>query len=78
MFYIYVLWSTKINKRYIGSTQDVKKRLKEHNRGSNKFTKGGKPWKVVYTEAYDTKSKALKREIFLKSGIGRKWLDENL
>ena len=76
MSYVYVLWSAKLRKRYVGSTQDVHKRLFEHNRGSNKFTKGGIPWKLIYTEEFQTKSESLKREKYLKSGQGRKWLDE--
>jgi putative endonuclease len=76
MFYVYVLWSEKLLKRYIGSTENIAKRIDEHNRGCNKFTKGGKPWVQIYSEEYISKSEALKRENFLKSGQGRKWLDE--
>ncbi len=78
MYYIYVLWSSKLIKRYVGSTDNVKKRLGEHNRGSNKFTKGGIPWIKVYQEEFSTKTEALKRETFLKSGQGRAWLDKRL
>ena len=51
-----------ISKRYVGSTDNVKKRLDEHNRGCNKFTKGGIPWIKVYQEEYSTKTEALKRK----------------
>ncbi len=78
MYYVYVLWSAKIKKRYVGSTEDVENRLKEHNRGSNKFTKGGIPWIKLYQEEYPTKTEAIKREKFLKSGVGRSWLDNML
>jgi putative endonuclease len=78
MYYIYVLWSSKLQKRYIGSTDIVGKRINEHNRGSNKFTKGGIPWTKIYQEEFQTKTEALKREKFLKSGQGRAWLDEKL
>ena len=62
MYYIYVLWSSKLIKRYVGSTDNVEKRLDEHNRGSNRFTKGGIPWITVYQEEFSTKTEALKRE----------------
>ncbi len=78
MYYVYILWSTKLSKRYIGSTAQIEKRLMEHNHGNNKFTKGGTPWIKIYQEEYTTKAEALKRERFLKSGQGRKLLDEKL
>ncbi len=78
MYFIYVLYSNKINKRYIGSTSNISKRLIEHNSGKSKFTKSGIPWKLVYSEKYETNSEARKRELFLKSGVGRKLLDNLL
>ena len=78
MFTVYVLWSEKLQKRYVGSCEDLRIRIMQHNSGESKFTKGGIPWILIYTEEYQTKSDARKREIFLKSGIGRKWLDENV
>ena len=77
MYFVYVLWSLKLSKRYVGATEDVVKRFHEHNNGNNKFTKGGIPWILIHQEEYLTKTEALKREYFLKSGQGRKWLDEN-
>ena len=76
MFYIYVLWSEKIQKRYVGCAENTDKRLIQHNMGKNRFTKGGIPWILIYTEEYSTLSLARKRELFLKSGIGREWLDQ--
>ena len=76
MYYVYVLWSDKLKKRYIGTTDDVIKRLNEHNRGSNKYTKGGIPWRMIYKEEFVTKTETLKREKYLKSGQGRAWLDK--
>ena len=75
MYFVYVLWSQKLRKRYVGSSDDSESRLGEHNRGSNKFTKGGIPWIKIYQEEFQTKTEAIKREKFLKSGQGRKWLD---
>ena len=78
MFYTYVLFSPKLNKRYIGSTSDLTKRLAEHNAGKSRFTKSGIPWILVYSESYSSNSDARKRELFLKSGFGRKFLDDIL
>ena len=76
--YVYVLWSDSLRKRYIGSCRDLEKRINEHNRGKQQFTKGGKPWRLIYSEKYDSYSDARKQEIFLKSGVGRKFLDKLL
>ena len=79
MFSVYVLRSLKNNKRYVGYTsKDIFKRLKEHNNGCNKWTRQNSPFKVIYSENYNLKTEAIKRERFLKSGQGRKWLDENI
>ena len=78
MYTVYVLWSEKIQKRYVGSTKDIDVRLKEHNSGGNKFTKGGIPWVKIYEEKYETVTNARKRELYLKTGIGRKYLDRIL
>lgn len=75
MFYVYVLWSDKLQKRYVGFTADLIKRVTEHNSGKSPFAKSGIPWKIIYTENYITGSEALRREKFLKSGVGRKFLD---
>ena len=68
----------KFNKkiRYIGITNDLKSRLHEHNREHNKSAKLYKPFKLIYAEKFRDYKKARKREKFLKSGTGRKFLDE--
>ena len=76
MYYSYVIWSNKLLKRYIGSTQNIEKRLNQHNSGKTPFTLRGIPWILIYSESFETKDEAIRREKFLKSGIGRKWLDE--
>jgi len=76
MFYVYVLKSLKNSKRYIGYTNKTpKERLIEHNSGSNKWTRANKPFELVYKEIFSDKTIARKREKFLKSGQGRKFLD---
>jgi len=76
---VYVLKSLKNSKRYVGQTsKDVQQRLKEHNRNCNKWTKENGPLKLIYAEEFISKSDAMRRERFLKSGQGRKWLDEHI
>lgn len=66
MFYFYILHSTKTGRYYIGSCEDIGKRLARHNAGLVQSTKFHLPWKVVYTEEYKTLSEARKREYQVK------------
>ncbi|MBD3359620.1 MAG: GIY-YIG nuclease family protein [Candidatus Buchananbacteria bacterium] len=77
MFKTYVIKSITHKTRYIGSCEHLNKRMKEHNAGKCKYTKSRCPWELVYFEELETRTEARKRENFLKSGKGRKWLDEN-
>lgn len=73
MYYTYFLISEVNNKCYVGSTsKDPKLRLLEHNNGSNKWTNENKPFKLIYYESYECKTDAIRRELFYKSGVGRR------
>jgi len=78
MWYVYLLLSKKINKWYIGSTKDLRKRILTHNAGKNKSTKYGIPWKLIYYEVGLNKDDARAREKYLKSGVGRMFLKNRL
>lgn len=75
MFAAYILFSEKLKKRYVGSSEDPIRRLEQHNRGKTAFTSRGMPWKLKYIEFYETRPRAAARERFLKSGAGRVFLD---
>jgi len=74
--FVYVLESLKDRKRYIGISKDPNRRLKEHNSGDTKLTKGRRPFRLVYREKYSNRLEARSREKYLKSGIGREFLDD--
>lgn len=74
MFTVYVLKSKTTGKRYIGQTSDIKKRLSAHNSGDSRYTKNRGPWDIVYREVYQTRSEAILREKFFKTGKGRDFL----
>uniref|UniRef100_A0A832DG00 GIY-YIG nuclease family protein n=1 Tax=Ignavibacterium album TaxID=591197 RepID=A0A832DG00_9BACT len=74
-WYTYILYSTKINKYYVGVTEDLNWRLERHNMGWGKYTKSGIPWEIVYYETYNTKSEALKREREIKNKKSRKYIE---
>ncbi len=76
-YYVYVLESLRNGKRYVGSTAKAPEiRLREHNGGSNRWTRQNGPFKLVYYEECESKVEASRRERFLKSGAGRKIRDE--
>ena len=81
MITIYVLESLIDTTWYTGIAKNVESRLKEHNAGKNRFTKGHRPWKIIYTEKQADWISARAREKYLKSAAGkiwlRKWLEEN-
>jgi putative endonuclease len=74
MYYIYVMRSQSTGRLYIGHTDNIQRRLIEHNSGMSKSTKGRGPWELIYQEEYTTRGEAMKREYFLKSGKGREIL----
>ncbi|MDD4607233.1 MAG: GIY-YIG nuclease family protein [Patescibacteria group bacterium] len=66
MFYVYVIKSQKDNMTYIGSTNDLKRRFNEHNKGLVKSTKPRIPFELIYYEAYKSEADARRREHNLK------------
>ena len=80
VYFVYVLQTNYKNKKitYVGYTNDLKKRIKLHNLGKGaKFTRGRK-WKLIYSEKYLNKKKALSREYYIKKDKDfRKLLKKN-
>ena len=76
-YFVYVL-ENEIGRWYIGQTNDLVARIRRHNDQKVKSTKNRGHWNIIYKEELLTRSKALKREEFLKSGVGRKFLKELL
>lgn len=77
-YYIYVLFSLKDKRFYIGFTEDLKRRLTEHATGFVSSTKARRPLKLIHYEYFIEKADAKAREVFLKSGFGRTQLKESL
>ena len=78
MFYTYILKSKKNDKFYIGFTNDLRKRFKEHNDGKSTYTRGRGPYDLIYYEACLEKEDARSRELYLKSGRGRRYINSRL
>ena len=78
MHFVYVLYSARFDRSYVGMTANISQRLAQHNSGRTKSTKAFIPWKVVHTELYTSRTEARHREIYLKSAAGRRWRKKNI
>ena len=75
---LYIIKGLLTGKKYIGITNNLQRRLNEHRKGS---TKGGQiigEFELIHTEEFDDYQSARKHEMFLKSGQGRQWINNNI
>jgi len=73
-FYLYILYSKKLDKYYVGATQNIQKRLVRHLSNHRGFTARAKDWVVVYQETFQSKESAYAREKQIKSWKSRKMI----
>ncbi|MCH8888830.1 GIY-YIG nuclease family protein [Patescibacteria group bacterium] len=78
MYYVYLLKNKKDKKMYTGSTNNLRKRLKEHNDKKSTWTKASTPWQLIYYEACLNGDDARSREKYLKSGTGKRYLNNRI
>lgn len=76
--YVYVLKSKQDGKLYVGCTDNLRKRIREHNDGKSFATKARIPFTLIYYEAYPHRKDAEKREKFFKTGWGRQYMQRSL
>ena len=75
MFYIYILYSKKVDKYYVGQTESVEGRLISHFLGISKYTSISDDWKLMYTESFQTRNEAICRENEIKKKKSRKYIE---
>ena len=74
-FVVYILYSEKFNKNYTGFTSNLIERFKSHNLLATKgYTIKFRPWTIIHIEFFSSKSEAMKREKYLKTGIVREFI----
>jgi len=78
MYFVYILLSLNHKRTYVGITDNLVRRLQQHNAGYHFYTKRYLPWKIIYNEEVDNRLLARKREKYLKSAAGRKWIKRNI
>jgi putative endonuclease len=75
MFYCYIIYSEKLDKFYIGCTENIENRLAQHNAGLSDFTSKGMPWILMYSETFNSRAEAAKREQAIKKKKSRKYIE---
>jgi putative endonuclease len=78
MFYVYVLRSRLDGNLYIGHAADLRKRLADHSSGKVHSTRGRTPFELVYYEASRNLSDVIRREKYLKTTYGHRYLKSRL
>lgn len=76
MYKVYILQSLKDKRTYVGYTDNLNRRLSEYNSGRNKSTKNRVPFKLLFSEDFESRKEAKKRELWWKTGVGRNKLKE--
>jgi putative endonuclease len=76
MYYVYVIKSIKDGSYYKGRTENINRRLTEHNNGKTKSNRINKPFRLIHVELTDNLENAIKLEKYLKSGYGRELIKE--
>jgi len=74
----YILLSNDGRKTYVGHTDNLERRLLEHNRGKSLFSRRYVPWFILYQEDFMTEQESIKREKYFKTHAGRNWMKKNL
>ena len=77
-WFVYALGSLRDGGTYTGSTSDLRKRFRQYNDGLTTSTKGRRPLELIYYEMCRNERDAWSRELFLKSGMGKRYLKNRL
>jgi putative endonuclease len=75
-YFVYILYSQKRDRYYIGHTENLAERLLQHNAGRTPSTKPGRPWRIVYQENCEDKSQAYHRELEIKGKKSRTYIEQ--
>ena len=73
-FFVYIFYSSALDQYYVGHSEDLDDRFFRDTNSGSKATKKAKDWKVVYTEAFDTRTEAYNREMSIKKKKSRNYI----
>ncbi|MCE7926818.1 MAG: GIY-YIG nuclease family protein, partial [Haliscomenobacteraceae bacterium CHB4] len=75
MYYTYILYSESLDRYYIGSCENLEKRLHDHQVGHSNYTKHGKPWVLKWSRPFETRQQAVAEEYRIKAKKSRKYIE---
>jgi putative endonuclease len=75
VYYCYIIYSRKLDKYYVGQTEDLESRLSDHNSGISVYTSKASDWQLMYFETFETRKEALSREQMIKGKKSRKYIE---
>jgi len=78
MYFTYILKSAKNGSYYVGSTENLERRLIRHNSGQNKSTRNACPWSLVYSRAFETRKEAMAFEKKIKAWKKREMIEKQI
>lgn len=73
-YYVYAIYNQDKNYIYVGLSDNLQRRMNQHNKGYNRTTKPYRPFKILITEKFEDRKETRKREKYLKSGCGKEYL----
>ncbi len=73
-YYVYAIYNQNKNYIYVGLSDNLQRRMNQHNKGYNRTTKPYRPFKILMTEKFEDRKEAREREKYLKSGCGKEYL----
>jgi putative endonuclease len=76
MFFVYILRSVSSGAFYVGHTEDLVQRIREHETGRSHYTKGRGPWELVYVEVFPTRAEAMNRESQIKQRKSKRYIEK--
>ncbi|MBC7912783.1 MAG: GIY-YIG nuclease family protein [Pyrinomonadaceae bacterium] len=75
LFFVYIIYSAKLDRYYVGHTEDLAKRLNDHNTGLSTYTSRDNSWRLVYSEEFAERNLARMRELAIKRKKSRKYIE---
>jgi putative endonuclease len=75
MFYLYIIYSFKLDRFYVGHTSDLQQRILHHNSAFSKYTSKANDWVLKYSESFNSREEASKREREIKNKKSRKYIE---
>jgi len=75
MYTVYIIYSRKLDRYYVGYSENISERILQHNSGISDYTSKASDWELKYNESFQTRSEAMKREKEIKNKKSRIYIE---